>query len=166
MEETQDIVINGVSVITIADYAKRRYLKVSFVQNHLVKGDDQNEPIKPVYKLGNAGMYSIDELDEAYLVRGSKGITLASMGYLHPAKAAELESRIRELIQEKEFLARDAVETAENLNDSETELEDVKARLFRAQCNLEEGEKQYALLLEERDEMAKKLALAEIENPR
>jgi hypothetical protein len=159
VEETQDIVINGVSVITIADYAKRRHLKVPFVQNHLIKGDDQNDPIKPVYKLGNTGMYSIDELDEAYLVRGSKGITLASMGYLHPGKAAELESRIRELIQEK-------AEAETNLMDSETELEDVKAQLFRAQRDLEEGKKQYALLLKERDELAEELVLAEIENPR
>ena len=136
MEEAQDIVINGVSVVTIADYAKRRYLKVSFVQNHLIKGDDQNPKIEPVYKLGNTGMYSIEELDAAYLTRGSKGITLASMGYLHPAKAAEMESRMRELIQEK-------AEAEENLNDSETELEDTKARLKELEAALERVESKY-----------------------
>lgn len=154
MEEQQDIVINGVSVVTIADYAKRRHLKASFVLNSIIKGDDQNEPIKPVYMLNRTGMYSIEELDAAYLTRGSKGITLASMGYLHPAKAAEMESRMRELIQEK-------AEAEENLNDSETELEDVKARLFRAQRDLEEGKKQYAIILKERDELAEELAQIE-----
>jgi len=159
-----EIVINGVSVTSIADYAKRRHLKVSFVQNHLIKGDDQNDPIEPVHKLNRTGMYSIDELDAAYLTRGSKGITLASMGYLHPAKAAEMESRIRELIQEKEFLARDAVEAAENLNDSETELESVKSQLFRAQQLLDSGQKaydslmaEYNIIVKDRDEMSETL---------
>ncbi len=166
MEETQDIVINGVSVVTIADYAKRRHLKASFVLNSIIKGDDQNEPIKPVYMLNRTGMYSIEELDAAYLTRGSKGITLASMGYLHPAKAAELESRIRELIQEK-------AEAETNLMDSETELENVNARLDEAHRSIQNKQAEllkYRELLDEQKEIIEglrdKLEMAEIENPR
>lgn len=157
-----DIVINGVSVVSIADYAKRRHLKVTFVQQHMIKGDDQNAPIEPVYKLNRTGMYSIEELDAAYLTRGSKGITLASMGYLHPTKAAELESRIRELIGEKESLAKDAMETAENLQESETELEEVKSQLIRAQRDLDAGRAQYTKLLED----CKRLESLALENGR
>jgi len=156
-ENETEIVINGVSVASIADYAKRRHLDVSFVRKHIIKGDDQSAPIEPVYKLQTTPMYSIAEMDEAYLTRGSKGITLASMGYLHPAKKAELESRILELASEK-------FEAEANLQDSGEELEDVKSRLIRAQRDLDEGKKQYAELLadyqaisKDRDEMAEQL---------
>jgi hypothetical protein len=173
-----EIVINGVTVVSIADYAKRRHLKVAFVQNTMIKGDDQNPKIEPVYKLGTTGMYSIEELDAAYLTRGSKGITLASMGYLHPAKAVELESRIRELIMEKVEIgnqyndifndiqereeeltqARDALykSTAE-LQDVQEELARVKARLFRAEQLIESGQKEYDKVSAERDELFAKV---------
>lgn len=146
--ETQDIVINGVSVITIADYAKRRHLTVPFVTN-MIKGDDQNPKIEPVYKIGSAGMYAIDDLDVAYLSRGTKGLTLASMGYLHPGKARELESRILELVNEKSAILAISAETEISLQEAEEELEDVKSRLAEAQRTLDGGKKQYAKLLEE-----------------
>lgn len=141
-----DIMINGVSVVSIADYAKRRHLKVAFVQQHMIKGDDQNAPIEPVYKLNRTGMYSIEELDAAYLTRGSKGITLASMGYLHPAKAAELESRIRELVGEK-------LEAETNLQASEAELETALQAVDNKQAELIK----YRELLDEQVELIKSL---------
>lgn len=158
--ETNEVVINGVSVSSIVDYAKRRHLTVPFVTNTLIKGDDQNAKIEPKFKIGSTGMYSIDELDAAYLTRGSKGITLASMGYLHPAKKAELESRILEQAEEKAELAlhleearKEIGQLIENLQESETELEDVKAQLIRAELNLDAGKTQYAKLLTQCNEL-------------
>lgn len=141
-----EIVINGVSVTNIADYAEMRHLTVAIVTK-MVKGDDQNEKIEPAYRIGHTGMYSIAQLDEMYLKRGTKGLTLASMGFLHPAKARELQDLVAET-------ARNEAEVVANLAASERELEAAQEEIQTLKERLELAyvqKNEYYDLLKEND---------------
>lgn len=146
--------INGsdVEVSDVDSFAKGMEINPATFAGWLKKAKEANE-IEPVTRLGNANMYSMDDLRKLVEKHATSSRQLRTLGYVHPDLYKAVEDHRDRLIgvtveRDAEILELKA-ELQEMEYNSNVEIENLRTLLAEAENNLQRGEANYNGLMAE-----------------